>query len=69
MSNTSATARSIVPGFWTRLRLVLEECGESYEELLERRISRLEAEVERLLAMDGRNSRIHRTKADGPGSR
>lgn len=51
MSKTITNTRTIVPGFWTRLKLVLEECSESYEERLERRVRRLEAEVERLLSV------------------
>jgi len=48
MSETSTSARSTVPGFWTRLVLAMEAMGESYEERLEQRVSRLEAEVARL---------------------
>jgi hypothetical protein len=50
MSNTNAW--NTVDGFWTRLKRVLEEDDESREERLERRVSRLEVEVERLLASD-----------------
>jgi len=45
---TPARIPGTAPGFWTRLKLVLEQCGESYEEILERRVRRLEVEVERL---------------------
>jgi len=48
MNDTSTNTRNTAPGFWTRLKLVLEQCGESYEEILERRVRRLEVEVERL---------------------
>ncbi len=50
MSETLETLtnnRSTVPGFWTRLALAIEAMGESYEERLEQRVSRLETEVAR----------------------
>ena len=50
MSNMQATRQPAVPGFWTRLALAIEAMGESEEERLEKRISRLEAEVVRLSA-------------------
>jgi hypothetical protein len=62
MSNTSTNPRNIVPGFWTRFRLVMEAYSESEEERLERRVRRLETEVERLLAVDGRvDARRHKS--------
>lgn len=51
MSNMQATQQQAVPGFWTRLALALEAMGESEAERLERRVSRLEAEVVRLSAI------------------
>jgi len=48
MNDTSTNTRNIAPGFWARLKVFLEQCGESYEELLERRVRRLEVAVERL---------------------
>ncbi|MGH6644761.1 MAG: hypothetical protein ACRED3_18910 [Bradyrhizobium sp.] len=51
MNNIQAHAQKAVPGFWKRLLLVAEETGESYAERLEKRVGRLEAEVERLSAI------------------
>ncbi len=51
MSNIHADPQNTVPGFWTRLALAIEAMSESYEEQLEKRVSRLEAEVGRLSAV------------------
>lgn len=48
MSNIHANAQKTVPGFWRRLALAIESASESYEERLEKRVGRLEAEVARL---------------------
>ncbi|MDB5967994.1 MAG: hypothetical protein JWQ90_444 [Hydrocarboniphaga sp.] len=48
MNNMHANPPRTVPGFWTRLALAVEAVGESDAERLEKRIRRLEAEVERL---------------------
>jgi len=48
VNDTSTNTRNTAPGLWTRLKLVLEQCGESYEDLLEKRVRRLEVAVERL---------------------
>jgi hypothetical protein len=48
MNDTSTSTRNTAPGFWARLKLLLEQCGESCEELLEQRVRRLEVAVERL---------------------
>ena len=53
MSNDNTSPQNSVPGFWTRLCLALDALGESHDGHLERRIKRLEAEVERLVT-DGR---------------
>lgn len=50
MSAIRAYPQKTAPGFWKKLLLAVEEMSESYEELLEKRISRLEAEVGRLSA-------------------
>lgn len=51
MSSTQATALKALPGFWTRLASAIEAASESYTEQLEKRVSWLEAEVERLSAI------------------
>lgn len=51
MSNIHADPQKTVPGFWTGLALAIEAMSESYEEQLEKRVSRLEAEVGRLSAI------------------
>ena len=51
MNHTQASQQQTVPGFWKSLALAIEESGESYEERLEKRVRRLEAEVERLSAI------------------
>lgn len=51
MSNIHANPQKTVPGFWKRLVLAAEAMSESYEERLEKRVSRLEAEVARLSAV------------------
>lgn len=53
MSNMQADPQQPVPGFWTRLALAIEAMGESESETdrLEKRVRRLEAEVERLSAI------------------
>lgn len=48
MSDTGTKSPGTVPGLWTRLFLALEAMGESYDEQLEERISRLEVAVARL---------------------
>ncbi len=52
MSNVQSTQQKAAPGFWARLAYGIEEASVSYTELLERRIKRLEVEVERLLASE-----------------
>jgi hypothetical protein len=50
MSNINANSQNTVPGFWKRLAIGIEEASMSLEERLEKRVSRLEVEVDRLLA-------------------
>lgn len=52
MSNIQANPTKTVPGFWTRLALAFEDISDSYQERLEKRVGRLEAEVERLSAIE-----------------
>jgi len=51
MSNIHANSQKAVPGFWKRLALAAEAMSESYEERLEKRVSRLEDELARLSAL------------------
>lgn len=44
-------------GFWTRLASAIVQMGESYEEQLERRVCRLEAEVSRLSQLQDEDAR------------
>jgi pimeloyl-ACP methyl ester carboxylesterase len=48
MSDIHAKPQQTVPSFWRRPALAVEAMGESYQERLEKRVSRLCAEVERL---------------------
>ena len=50
MNNVHANPKKSIPSFWGRLVLAAEAMSESYEERLEKRVSRLEAEVDRLSA-------------------
>lgn len=49
MSNVNADPQGMKTGFWKKLVLAAEASCESYGERLEKRVGRLEAEVERLL--------------------
>lgn len=54
MNNMHADRQRTTTGFWQRLAPAREAMGESEEERLEKRVSRLEAEVARLKrAKDG----------------
>lgn len=48
MSNIQANSPKAVPSFWTRLAYAIQEASESPEEQLERRVNRLEADVNRV---------------------
>lgn len=45
MSDIHAKPQQTVPSFWRRLALAVEAMGESHQERLEKRVSRLDAEV------------------------
>ena len=53
MSSTRAQLQQEVPGFWKRLALAFEAMSESLDEITDRRIARLEAEVRRLSVIAG----------------
>jgi len=50
MNNVHTNPKKNVPSFWNRLMLAAEAMSESYDERLEKRVSQLEAEVDRLSA-------------------
>lgn len=52
MSHTQVSSQKATPGFWKRLALAVETVGVPYEEQLEKRVLRLEAEVARLSAAE-----------------
>ena len=57
MNNLPADSKEATTGFWKRLGLAIVTACEPYEEQLERRVSRLEAELTRLADVRKMSSR------------
>lgn len=57
MNQVRSESPGTIPGFWQRLAFALEPLGGSGQELLERRVRQLEADVMRLTALHEKRSK------------